>query len=493
MNPEARLAEILARMAEIQNELRTAEEAEARFSADADANPLAEDHAERVAALTTEFDSLDEERSPLQIEVEKRERIRNFAGNPGNRLDGDGARAAAPVVDRNKTPWDYDELRAIGTGPHAVSELRARAASAIEKVARLTDDQRQKTTQWLETLTDEDGIGESNARALRHVLAVSAPEYARAFNSAVGAFARTGVTNGPGSDVLARAMSLTDAAGGYAVPLPIDPTIVVNDDGTESPFREISTVKTITTDKLRTVNVTAVSASWDGEAAEVSDDAPTFANIDITAHKAQAFVPFSIEAGQDFPDLQGTIGGLIATEKGDLEAAAHATGTGSSQPFGIVTALAGGSYEVTSNTTDTFAIGDVYDLNEELPSKFSRRARWAANKKIYQAIREAGGANLDDFWANLGQGMPPQLLGSSAHEASAMDGVINAAADNYVLVYGDFSYYWIVDRVGLSVELVPHLFATANNLPSGQRGLYAHWRTGADSVNDRAFRLLNVT
>jgi predicted phage gp36 major capsid-like protein len=44
----------------------------------------------------------------------------------------------------------------------------------------------------------------------------------------------------------------------------------------------------------------------------------------------------------------------------------------------------------------------------------------------------------------------------------------------------------------MNVELVPHLFATANNRPSGQRGFYAWWRVGADSVNDAAFRLMNV-
>ena len=44
-------------------------------------------------------------------------------------------------------------------------------------------------------------------------------------------------------------------------------------------------------------------------------------------------------------------------------------------------------------------------------------------------------------------------------------------------------------RPGMNVEFVPHLFTTGSNRPSGQRGLYAWWRVGADSVNDLAFRL----
>jgi predicted phage gp36 major capsid-like protein len=45
----------------------------------------------------------------------------------------------------------------------------------------------------------------------------------------------------------------------------------------------------------------------------------------------------------------------------------------------------------------------------------------------------------------------------------------------------------------MTVEFIPHLLHTSNNRPSGQRGWYAHYRVGADSVNDAAFKLLNVT
>ena len=77
-------------------------------------------------------------------------------------------------------------------------------------------------------------------------------------------------------------------------------------------------------------------------------------------------------------------------------------------------------------------------------------------------------------------------------EADLEDGTFGCGA-NYVLILGAFTDFWIVDRVGRSMALVPPLIATANNRPSGQRGLYAWWRTGSDSVNDRAFRMLNGT
>jgi predicted phage gp36 major capsid-like protein len=41
------------------------------------------------------------------------------------------------------------------------------------------------------------------------------------------------------------------------------------------------------------------------------------------------------------------------------------------------------------------------------------------------------------------------------------------------------------------VELVQHLVGT-NHRPTGQRGWFAYARIGANSVNDNAFRVLQV-
>jgi HK97 family phage major capsid protein len=70
----------------------------------------------------------------------------------------------------------------------------------------------------------------------------------------------------------------------------------------------------------------------------------------------------------------------------------------------------------------------------------------------------------------------------------------NAAvnADNFGLVLGDFGNgYIIVDRVGLNVELVPHLFG-ANQRPTGQRGFLAWWRVGAECVDVSSFAMLSI-
>jgi predicted phage gp36 major capsid-like protein len=50
------------------------------------------------------------------------------------------------------------------------------------------------------------------------------------------------------------------------------------------------------------------------------------------------------------------------------------------------------------------------------------------------------------------------MAGWDVYENSNIDGTLNATAADYVLLSGDFQQYVILDRVGATIELVPHLF-----------------------------------
>ena len=57
------------------------------------------------------------------------------------------------------------------------------------------------------------------------------------------------------------------------------------------------------------------------------------------------------------------------------------------------------------------------------------------------------------------------------------------------MIYGDFrSGFTIADRLGLTVELIPHLFGSVARFPTGQRGVFAYWRTGSKVVVPEALR-----
>jgi HK97 family phage major capsid protein len=243
------------------------------------------------------------------------------------------------------------------------------------------------------------------------------------------------------------------------------------------------------------VSSSAIQWSWDAEGTEVSDDSPTFAQPSIPIYKAQGFVPISVEGLQDMANVTEAVGQLFAEGQQDLEAITLITGSGSGQPTGIVTALAASSPTVVVNaaTDDTFALKDVYAVRDALPAKWRRRASWLANNSVYSLVRQFDTSGGGGFWTDLNEDRPPRLLGRSAIEAEAMDGTIttSGAVHNYAMIFGDFNQFVVARRLGMTVELIPHLFG-ANRRPTGQRGWVAWYRVGSDSLNDNAFRMLDV-
>lgn len=389
---------------------------------------------------------------------------------------------------RFRNPWDLSEMRTWGRPREEVNgELRARALSAIETMPSANDKIRSTATDIVERYDDKD------ATLARFALLSSSPAYLRAFSKAATNRLHEVTVEEQRALAEVRALSLTDSAGGYLVPFQLDPTVIVTANGSRNDIRRIARQVVATSDVWNGVSAGAVSWSWDAEATEVSDDAPTFAQPSIPVYKAAGFVPVSIEALQDMANGAQEVANLLAMGREILEAAAFAIGSGVGQPTGVVTSLVGSGSVINSATTDTLAVGDLYSVQGSLPARYRTQGSWLATNAFYNRARQFDTAGGSSLWAQLGEDRPPMLLGKPIYEAEDMDGVINATAENYMAVFGDFEYYVIADRIGMTVEFIPHLFHTANNRPSGQRGWYAYYRTGAGCTNTGAFRMLDVT
>lgn len=284
----------------------------------------------------------------------------------------------------------------------------------------------------------------------------------------------------------------TDSAGGFMVPLTLDPAIMLTSDGSISPLRQVSRVVTTVTDAWQGVTSAGVSAHWRAEAGEMDDDSPTLDDAPIPVHRADAFVPFSFEVGMDAINFSQELQKLLVDAAEQLSNTAYTTGSGTGQPKGVITALTGGSSEL-DGAGESVGVVDVYAVQNQLPPRFQARARWMANISTLNAIAQMETTNGARLFPEIAAN-PPALLRKPAHELSTMDGVINPAAteNNRVLLYGDFATGFVIaDRIGTQVELVPHLFGP-NRRPTGQRGLVMWFRTGSDVVVPQAFRMLNV-
>jgi HK97 family phage major capsid protein len=116
-----------------------------------------------------------------------------------------------------------------------------------------------------------------------------------------------------------------------------------------------------------------------------------------------------------------------------------------------------------------------------LPALAQARASFMGNLAILNKIslfESAAGARLFPETAD------GRLLRRPLYENSAMTAVTTVGA--LFLLYGDLSRFVIVDRIGMQIELVPHLFDTTNNRPTGQRGLYMYFRNSSKLIDASA-------
>jgi HK97 family phage major capsid protein len=150
---------------------------------------------------------------------------------------------------------------------------------------------------------------------------------------------------------------------------------------------------------------------------------------------------------------------------------------------------------VSPTTGGTYGIDDTYLVHSALPARFRQNGdslAWMCSVNVSDRTRKLLMAqnSANSAWTDASRGQPPTLLGDNIYEGSTMSTSFTTGQD--ILLYGDFSRYYIIDRVGFSVEFIPNYFDTSTGRPTAQRGWLAHWRTGANTVDANAFRILRL-
>lgn len=297
-----------------------------------------------------------------------------------------------------------------------------------------------------------------------------------------------------------RAMSEnTTTAGGFGIPVFIDPSIILTAQESGNPFLQLARQVNINTNMWKGVSSAGVSWTFQTEAAAVGDASPVLAQPSVTVHMARGFIPFSIELGADYPSFADEMSRLLAEGYDELLVDKFTRGSGTGEPKGILTALsANTNVRVTVQTAGTnFSAGDPYKVWKALPQKFRRRASWLMSVGVNNAIRQLGTANVYHAASiNLPEEWLESLFNKGVYESTYMpDVTTSTTTPDGLAVVGDFQNFLIARNGGMSVEYIPQLFqqVTAGSgpaVPTGQRGWFAYSRIGSNSVNDLAFRLL---
>jgi len=290
----------------------------------------------------------------------------------------------------------------------------------------------------------------------------------------------------------------TTTAGGFGIPVFIDPSIILTAQESGNPFLSIARQVTVNTNQWKGVSSAGVTWAFQTEAATATDNSPTLAQPAVLVHMARGFIPFSIEVGQDYPSFASEMSTLLAQGYDELLVDKFTRGSGTNEPKGILTGLSATAGDrVVVTTPGSIVAADPYKLWAALPQKYRRGASWLMSIGVNNAIRQLGAANVfHGYTVNLPAEWADQLFGKAVYESPYMPPTTTwtTTAEGQAIV-GDFSNFVVARNGGMSVELIPQLVqqVTAGSgpaVPTGQRGWFAYARIGSDCSNVSGFRLL---
>jgi HK97 family phage major capsid protein len=505
----------LTRRTEIQGELAQLESYARR------SNAQDERMAELISELTVLGSLIDED--DVRIRSEKLAEVKRAYADPANREAGTGEgplgapalvkglgdrrETADEIIQRSGNPWraqDGSPLadRSLYGARESGQGLISRAHTALEALEdTLTRDGCEKLAQAMAVETAWPGVivkrsKEEQAQAAELWLALSNPHYAEAFRSVLrypGEFMGFG---GTGFETLtddqrhawrdvrtneacrAAFNEATGAAGAFAIPLDLHPDIILTNAGSANPFRRLARTMVATTNVAEFVTSAGSTANWLAEGTAVADTTPTLGQLAITHYKESVWIYGSFEVLQDTA-LGTQVPALIADAKDRLEVVAFTTGSGGTQPFGVIT------HGTSDATVGVLTNAMVYALHQALPPRFrvgdNARPVWLANVAIINALRQLAafsGANYSMVNDNQPDSIP-EVLSIDIYEDSAMD-ASNVVSGHKNLAILDMNSFIITNRQPEMLIYEPLFKDQATGRPSGQAGWFSWSRTGAD-------------
>jgi HK97 family phage major capsid protein len=478
---EARQRELLANLDVLNEEISEAGSTETRSGKQTEFDKL-----------QAEFDGNEEQLKTLRSEITAREtRASRLAAARAKY----GSVSVRPGVDKD-TRFDLSRHAAFASDPSIHMDLVSRSLGILDDKAigaHLRADQKERIEKTLRTKN-----GDTDGQLLAaYLIATSNPAYRSAFQKATGSLHPV-FTPEEGRAVqevqtIQRAMAIgSGGAGGFAVPVVIDPTIILTAQGSSNALLSRARVETITTDRWKGLSSAGVSWKFDAEAATANDNSPTITQPEVAAQRADGFIPYSIEIGQDWPGFAEAMSEMLGRGYRELLADKLITGSASSTPRGLVSRLVLQTSPDVSTAvaaSGVIAASDIYAMWARLPERHRDEATWLSSTSVQNAIRQLGTVD-PNFTVNITESAIPRLFGREYPMTDYMDSAAAGTAAANELIVGNMKGYLVAQRAGMNIEFVPMLFDVTNNRPTGQRGWFAYARVGADVVDPTAFQLL---
>jgi HK97 family phage major capsid protein len=274
----------------------------------------------------------------------------------------------------------------------------------------------------------------------------------------------------------------TDEAGGYFVPPEFLNQLITK---LATPTRVSGMVRNVNTsrDALVMPKVvyatddlyqTGIRSTWVGETPSSSTvhrvgTEPVFGQIRIPVYTNMLSMPITRDLLDDSAfDIMGYASDQFRLTIQLLKDNMVINGSGIGQPDGILLNPNGTDQPATvvSGSAAALTADGLKDLQYAIPEQYDGNCSFLFNKKSTEkAIAKIkDGAQrymFDNMNGGIANGVPNTLLGDSYARSGFMPDI---AANAYPIIYGDFSGYALVNRIGFSIQMLNELYAETNQI-----------------------------
>ena len=215
------------------------------------------------------------------------------------------------------------------------------------------------------------------------------------------------------------------------------------------------------------------------------DDDVAFGEVKLNAYIYDTgIVRVPLELLQDSAfNIEALMNELFGERLGRTANAVLTTGTGSSQPRGIVTAA---SSTVTAASATAFTGDELIDLQHSVDPAYraSPRCRWMFNDSTLADIRKLKDGQGNYLWqmGDVRVNEPATILG---HPYSVNQACPSVATGTRPIVFGDFSRYIVRKVIGFTVLTLRERYAE-----NFQVGMVGFKRFDGELLNTAAVRAL---
>lgn len=274
----------------------------------------------------------------------------------------------------------------------------------------------------------------------------------------------------------------TNSEGGYLVPLEFEKALFEKLAKVDPIFELAGRITLGSKEKVVPLVLTQGAASLIAEEGSYSESDDSFSQIAFRAYKFGKIIKVSEELLDDAVfDIEGYLARSFGKVIGEGEAAYFWTGTGSSQPQGVLTGAGNG---VTTTATNKLTADEIIDLYYAVPEQYRKNGTFAFADETMREIRKLKDGNGQYLWIPGLNGTTDTILGRPVKTSTNIPTI---AAGSTIGVFGDFDNFLIAERQGINFKRLNELYAD-----NGQVGFRGTARADSHVMDSDALKTIKM-